>query len=42
MRLNSLEKLWSCLQRLQPRIELDEALRQRALVPMERMLAMSA
>jgi len=42
MRLNSLEKLWSCLRWLQPRIELDEALRQRALVPMERMLAMSA
>jgi quinolinate synthase len=41
MRLNTLEKLWHCLRRLEPRIELDEALRQRALVPIERMLAMS-
>jgi quinolinate synthase len=42
MRLNTLEKLWRCLQGLEPRIELDETLRQRALVPIERMLAMSA
>jgi quinolinate synthase len=42
MRLNTLEKLWRCLEDLQPRIELEEELRQRALVPMERMLAMSA
>jgi quinolinate synthase len=42
MRLNTLEKLWRCLEDLQPRIELDEELRQRALVPIERMLAMSA
>ena len=42
MRLNTLEKLWRCLEDLQPRIELDEQLRQRALVPIERMLAMSA
>jgi len=42
MRLNTLAKLWRCLKTLQPRIELDEALRQRALVPIERMLAMSA
>ncbi|MFN9548001.1 MAG: quinolinate synthase NadA [Cyanobacteriota bacterium] len=42
MRLNSLEKLWRCLRWLEPRIELDETLRQRALVPIERMLAMSA
>jgi quinolinate synthase len=42
MRLNTLEKLWRCLQDLQPRIELDEELRERALVPIERMLAMSA
>jgi quinolinate synthase len=41
MRLNSLEKLWRCLHRLEPRIELEEGLRQRALVPIERMLAMS-
>ncbi|MEB3257874.1 MAG: quinolinate synthase NadA [Cyanobacteriota bacterium] len=42
MRLNTLEKLWRCLEDLEPRIELDENLRQRALVPIERMLAMSA
>ncbi|MFM7235717.1 MAG: quinolinate synthase NadA [Cyanobium sp.] len=42
MRLNTPEKLWQCLKDLQPRIELDEELRQRALVPIERMLAMSA
>ncbi|MFM7464913.1 MAG: quinolinate synthase NadA [Cyanobium sp.] len=42
MRLNTLEKLWRCLEDLEPRIELDEQLRQQALVPIERMLAMSA
>lgn len=42
MRLNTMEKLWHCLLDLQPRIELEEQLRQRALVPIERMLAMSA
>jgi len=42
MRLNSLEKLWSCLQHGQPALELDEDLRRRALVPIERMLALSA
>jgi quinolinate synthase len=42
MRLNTLEKLWSCLQHGQPAIELDEDLRRRALVPIERMLALSA
>jgi quinolinate synthase len=41
MRLNTLEKLWRCLETLSPRIELDEALRLRALAPIERMLAMS-
>jgi quinolinate synthase len=41
MRLNTLEKLWRCLETLEPRIELDEQLRQRALLPIERMLAMS-
>ena len=42
MRLNTLEKLWSCLRWLEPRLELDEELRAKALVPIERMLAMSA
>jgi quinolinate synthase len=42
MRLNTLEKLWSCLHYGQPAIELDEDLRRRALVPIERMLTLSA
>ena len=41
MRLNTLEKVWHCLQTLEPAIELDEGLRQRALVPIQRMLEMS-
>jgi quinolinate synthase len=41
MRLNTLEKLWRCLESLNPTIEMDEALRLRALEPIERMLAMS-
>jgi quinolinate synthase len=41
MRLNTLEKLWRCLELMQPAIELDEEIRRRALVPIERMLAMS-
>ncbi len=42
MRLNTLEKLWQCLETMAPALELDEEIRQRALVPIERMLAMSA
>jgi quinolinate synthase len=42
MRLNTLEKLWRCLHTMAPAIELDEEIRLRALVPIERMLAMSA
>jgi quinolinate synthase len=41
MRLNTLEKLWHCLETMEPQIVLDEALRQRALQPIEKMLAMS-
>ncbi|MCP9850151.1 quinolinate synthase NadA [Cyanobium sp. Morenito 9A2] len=41
MRLNTLEKLWRCLQTLSPAIDLDEGLRLRALAPIERMLALS-
>ena len=41
MRLNTVEKLERCLETLSPAIELDEALRLRALAPIERMLAMS-
>jgi quinolinate synthase len=42
MRLNTLEKLCQCLLTMTPAIELDEGIRQRALLPIERMLAMSA
>lgn len=41
MRLNTLEKLWQCLERMEPEIVLDEQLRLRALAPIEKMLAMS-
>jgi quinolinate synthase len=39
MKLNSLEKLAACLERLEPRIELPPDIMRRALVPLERMLA---
>ena len=42
MRLNTLEKLYLCLKHEQPEIKMDEALRQRALIPINRMLEMSA
>jgi quinolinate synthase len=41
MRLNTLEKLWQCLDRMEPEIVMDEATRLRALAPIEKMLAMS-
>ncbi|MFM7453562.1 MAG: quinolinate synthase, partial [Cyanobium sp.] len=41
MRLNTLEKLWQCLDRMEPEIVMDEELRLRALAPIEKMLAMS-
>jgi quinolinate synthase len=41
MKLNTLEKLYLCLRDLEPRIEMPEELRRRALVPIERMLALS-
>jgi quinolinate synthase len=40
MKLNSLEKLYLCLRDLKPEIRLDEAVRVRALKPLERMLAL--
>jgi quinolinate synthase len=40
MRLNTLEKLWQCLDRMEPEITMDEQLRLKALAPIERMLAM--
>ncbi len=42
MALNSMEKLYLCLRDLEPRIEVDEETRLRALKPLERMLAMSS
>jgi quinolinate synthase len=41
MRLNTPEKLYLALRDLEPRLEMDEELRKRALVPIERMLALS-
>ena len=41
MRLNTLDKLERCLETLEPAIELDEALRLKALKPIERMLELS-
>jgi quinolinate synthase len=42
MRLNTAEKVYLALRDLAPRLELDEALRRRAQVPIERMLELSA
>jgi quinolinate synthase len=39
MKLNTLEKLRDCLSDLHPRVELADGLMRRALVPLERMLA---
>ena len=39
MKLNTLEKLRECLLHLEPRVELTSELMERALVPLERMLA---
>lgn len=41
MKLNTLEKMRDALLRLEPRIELEETLRQRAAVPIQRMLEWS-
>jgi quinolinate synthase len=40
MRLNTPEKIYRSLLHLEPRLEMQEELRQRALVPIERMLAL--
>lgn len=42
MKLNTLEKLYLCLQHEAPELHMEEALRVRALRPIERMLEMSA
>lgn len=41
MRLNTLEKIYLALRDLAPRIEMDENLRMKALVPLKRMLELS-
>jgi len=41
MRLNTLDKVWRCLENMAPAIELDESLRLRALAPIQKMLEMS-
>ncbi len=41
MRLNTLEKLLSCLQKMSPKIEMDEKLRSKAFIPIKKMLEMS-
>ena len=42
MKLNTLEKLYLCLEHGQPELTMDESIRIRALQPIERMLEMSA
>ncbi|MCW5805096.1 MAG: quinolinate synthase NadA [Deltaproteobacteria bacterium] len=41
MKRNTLEKLYLCLRDLEPRVDVPEAVRVRALAPIQRMLAMS-
>ena len=41
MRLNTLEKLYLCMKNQYPEISMDEEIRKKALLPIERMLAMS-
>ena len=41
MKRNSLEKVYLALRDLSPRIEMSESLRERARVPIDRMLALS-
>jgi len=42
MKLNTLEKVRDCMRNLAPRVELPEAILQRARLPIERMLEISA
>jgi quinolinate synthase len=42
MKLNTIEKLYLCMKNRSPEIIIDEKLRQRALIPIQRMLEMSA
>ncbi len=40
MKRNTLEKMYLALRDLQPRLEMDETLRQQALIPLDRMMAL--
>jgi quinolinate synthase len=40
MRLNTLEKVCQALERLEPRVEMSDSLREAARLPLERMLAL--
>jgi quinolinate synthase len=42
MKLNTMEKLYLCMKNRSPEIIIDEKLRQRALIPIQRMMEMSA
>jgi quinolinate synthase len=42
MKMNTLEKLYDCMARLQPRVELSADIMQRARLPIERMLQISS
>jgi quinolinate synthase len=41
MKLNTMEKLYSCMKNRSPEIKLDDALIGRALIPIRRMMQMS-
>ena len=41
MKLNTMEKIYLALRDLQPQIDMDEELRERARLPLDRMLALS-
>jgi quinolinate synthase len=41
MKLNTMEKLYLCMKNRSPEITLDPAIIEKALVPIQRMLAMS-
>jgi quinolinate synthase len=41
MKLNTLQKLFDCLDKQQPRVDVQEEVRLKALVPLERMLSLS-
>jgi quinolinate synthase len=41
MRLNTLEKLYVCMRDMTPELEMPEALRAAAALPIERMLSLS-